>query len=193
MTLSKTTLPKLLTPLLLLSAVACYEKDDTGDTADSTVDTGTPAAVDLSSLDREIGCSDLYMSRYASDGSLLLEASTTSEGLTETAFNASDKTATLSVDLATESTGQVQLHQGVDLHLYPCDDVIEETEEITHTWTATSGTLEFTVVSDGTSSGPEYPGEATVTLTGVVVTDADGASLSIPDSTWTGSVGWLPG
>lgn len=185
---------KTLTALLLLgAAVACFEDEDTGDTSDTgTVDTRD--TVDLSSLDRETGCSDVYLARYASGGSLLLEAVTTSEGMTEAAYNASDKTQTLTVDLAADSTARVRLHQGVDLHLYPCDDVMEETEEITHTYVATSGTLVLTVVSDGTSdAGFEYPGEGTATLTNVVVEDEEGETLNLPDMTWTAGVGWLPG
>lgn len=186
---------KLSFALMLMGAlVACGEDDtDTGDTAD-TADTGDTGEVigdlDLSVLTQTDACSDVYFAKVDPAGSLLLNISSGQE-MTQAAYD-SGTPQTLSIDLAANPQ-RLTLQQGVDLHWIPCNDVLEETTEVLKTWSATSGTLEFTITSTGETSGFEWYANGEVTLKDVVVESPTGELQSIPDETLTGNVGWLPG
>jgi hypothetical protein len=185
---------KLSFALMLMGAlVACGDDEDTGDTADTadTGDTGTETGdVDLSLLTKTDSCSDVYFAKVDPAGSMVLNMSSGTE-MTEAAYN-SGVTETLSIDLAT-NPDRVTLWLGVDLHWLPCNDVMEETTEILDTWTAKSGTVEFKVTSTGETSGYEWYADAEVILTDVVLESPTGETLSVPNETLSGNVGWLPG
>ena len=186
---------KTLSLALMLSAalVACGD-EDTGDTADTadTADSGDTGSsdVDLSLLTKTESCSDVYFAKVDPAGSLLLNISSGAE-MTEAAYDAG-VTETLSIDLATNPE-RVTLQEGVDLHWLPCSDVMEETTEVLKTWSAKSGTVEFQVTSTGETSGYEWYAEGKVILTDVVLESPTGETLSLPDETLEGNVGWLPG
>ncbi|MFT5583383.1 MAG: hypothetical protein ACI9VR_000961 [Cognaticolwellia sp.] len=182
---------KLSFALMLMGAlVACGEEEDTGDTAD-TADTGTETGdVDLSVLTDTESCSDVYLAKVDPAGALLLHISSGAE-MTEAAYD-SGVTETLSIDLATDSE-RVTLNEGIDLHRLPCNDTMEETTEVLKTWSAKSGTVEFKVTSTGETSGYEWYADAEVTLTDVVLESPTGETLSLPNETISGNVGWLPG
>ena len=187
---------KLTFALVMMGAlVACIsDDDDTGDTADTadTADTGDTGTVDvdLSLMTETESCSDVYFAKVDPNGSLLLNISSGAE-MTEAAYNAGS-TQTLSIDLATDAN-RITLDQGVDLHWLPCNDVLGETTKVLKSWTAKSGTVEFQVTSTGETSGYEWYATADVTLTDVVLESPSGETLSLPNETLSGNVGWLPG
>jgi hypothetical protein len=186
---------KLSFALMLMGAlVACGDDDDTGETGETgdtadTGDTGT-GEVDLSVMTKTESCSDVYFAKVDPNGSLLLNISSGAE-MTESAYD-SGVTETLSIDLATDPN-RVTLDEGVDLHWLPCNDVMEETTEVLKSWSAKSGTVEFKVTSTGETSGYEWYANAEVILTDVVLESSTGETLSIPNETLSGNVGWLPG
>ena len=185
--------------LVLHAGCPGAEKPPNGDAdADTDTDTDTDtdadsdvAAPDLPGLEQPGGCSDLVMYMAAPAGDLLLIFSH-QEGLAQSAYESPVGTAALAVDLTSE--GSLELWQGTELSFIPCNDALNGTEEIVTTWSATSGTAELEVVSDGTTQPwGEYPGEATLILTDVVL-DADGAEqVTIASLSWAAFVGWLPG
>lgn len=187
---------KLSFALMLMGAlVACGDDEDTGDTADTadtgdSGDTGTTGDLDLSVLTKTDSCSDVYFAKVDPAGSLLLNISSGQE-MTQAAYD-SGAPETLRIDLASNPQ-RLTLQQGVDLHWIPCNDVLEETTEVLKTWSAKSGTLEFTITSTGETSGYEWYATGEVTLSDVVVESPTGETQSIPNETLSGNVGWLPG
>ncbi len=158
---------------------------------DSPVDSDPGEGPDLSTLTRNGGCSDLVLTQGSEDDSLILIFAYT-EGLAQQAFEAEDKTASATLDLASE--GSLELWQGNRVTAIVCNDALDGSEVVETAWTVASGTAAISVVSDGTSEPwGEYPGDATVTLTDVVLESPDAPDISIPSRTWSAGVGWLPG
>jgi hypothetical protein len=173
--------------ILMATLVACGPP--TGG-IDEPADTGDTGDVDLSLLTDTDSCSDVYLAKVDPAGSLLLNISSGTE-MTQAAYD-SGVTETLSIDLATDSD-RVTLDEGIALHALPCNDVMEETTEVLKTWSAKSGTVEFKVTSTGETSGYEWYADAEVILTDVVLESTTGETLTLPNETLSGSVGWLPG
>ncbi len=195
--------------LLLMASAASIATSPPGSSGDTGVDTSNDTGVDthtdthtdsssaltpapdLAALVDEGGCADVVMHLGSEAGDLVLVFNT--PGLTEAAFHAMDKQASVTLDLATEYTA-LKLWEGVDVTNIPCNDALYGTEEVHTTWTTLSGSADLQVTSLGEHKPWDaYPGDATLTLTDVVLT-ADGAEDVRFDSlSWSAAVGWLPG
>lgn len=185
---------------LITALVACGDKDtgdtsDTSDTADTgdTGDTGSELvpAPDLTTLVNEGGCSDVAMTKMSADDTLALLVVSDTE-LAAQAYADGGAPITVTYDLAA-GQGRVELWQGVGMSSLMCNDVMEGHEVVNTTWTATSGTVELTITPTGTASDWEWPATGDVTLTGVVLEAAGAETVTVPTTSWSAHVGWLPG
>ncbi|MGM0575989.1 MAG: hypothetical protein ACQEXJ_09695 [Myxococcota bacterium] len=162
---------------------------DVPDTAHDTSDL-TPAP-DTGLLVDAGGCADLVMSLGSEADDLVLVFDYQGE-VAKAAYEAESGEASATLDVATEAS--LELRQGTKVTALVCNDALDGSEEVVTTWTATAGTAHVEVVSDGIHEPWDaYPGDATITLTDVVL-EAEGAEqVVIPTLTWSAAVGWLPG
>lgn len=184
---------------LIAALTACGDKDtgDTADTSDSadTGDTGDTGALtpapDVGTLVNEGGCSDVAMTKISADDTLALLVVSDTE-LAAQAYADGGAPITVTYDLAA-GQGRVELWQGLGMNNLLCNDYLEGHEVVDTTWVGTSGTVELTVTPTGTATDWDWPATGEVTLTGVVLEAAGAESVTLPTTSWTANVGWLPG
>ncbi len=178
--------------VLVAAMVACGDKD-TSDTGGDSGDTGSDlvAAPDLTTLGIDGGCSDVAMTKMSADDTLALLVVSDTE-LAAQAHADGGAPITVTYDLAA-GEGRVELWQGVGMSSLLCNDVVNGDEVLNTTWVATQGTVELTITPNGTATDWEWPATGAVTLTGVELQAAGAETVTLPTTSWSAQVGWLPG
>ena len=165
----------------LLALTACG--DDAGSTTTPTTTDprliGPPASIDppfvLDDLTDEYGCGYGFQAGNADQSAGLFV-------MTDGTFGEPPRSGRVTFG-PEASPWSGELRFGSDLFANWCDDVIEPDEPtpvVTETWAVTSGRGELTLNDDGT---------ATVSLTGLVAVDGEGAQHELGDIT-IDNVGW---
>lgn len=179
---------------------------DTPDTSDTgnvdTADTGTGSELVVAgfatALTQSGGCGDVALAAWNDDSTLVYSFATA--GLVAEAYAAGGPiTRTWSFPIVgdAEAPPDLIVQEGRYLTDAFCDDVQENTPEITRTWTPVQGTLTLTVTPTGTDPQPwNSPAEARLQHAYAAFVPADDPTavpVEAGDVLIEANVGWLPG
>jgi hypothetical protein len=152
----------------------------TEDTGEATAECEEPPDGFESTLDRGHSCSDIYLERHNEDGTIQVTFSISSSLAADAAI--AMETQVTVINLAVE--GMVMLKMGENLGADACTCEVGM-EVIEHRYVATAGTAEVEITPRG--RGDE--GDATVRLSGVVLSDEDSCEQTLGDMEFSGRVG----